>query len=42
MDTWEKGVATFINEFFVKRISNFVSGYMGEVCLKGISNFVNG
>ena len=23
-------------------VSNFVNGYMGEVCLKGVSNFANG
>ena len=23
-------------------VSNFINGYMGEVCLKGVSNFVNG
>ena len=37
-----KGVANFMNGFFVKRVSKFVNGYMGEALAKGLANFING
>ena len=37
-----KRFTNFINRFFVKRVSNFLNGYMGEALLKGAANFING
>ena len=37
-----KGVANFINVFFVKRVSKFINGYMGDVLVNGVLNFIKG
>ena len=37
-----KGVANFINVFFVKGVSKFINGYMGDVLVNGVLNFIKG
>ena len=39
---FSKRFANFINVFFVKGVSKFISGYMGDVLVNGVLNFING